>query len=161
MKNEQAPTNGNIILFALGIAGLYLLLVVILDAIIEVEEPVETPEITIEFLPYGENDTAILITNVTPTAVPINDTSLYIKTKIDNTSVTLVGSLRDETGLDFGNETVNITFLDNDGDGNVSINDTLLLRSEENGGWFDPLGGTRIYLIYDPSGEEMNPKPEM
>jgi len=50
--------------------------------------------------------------------------------------------------------------MDNDGDGNISINDTILVRSRENGGWYDADEPTWIYLVYDPSGEEMNPKPK-
>ena len=158
MNGEKTLAKGKLLIAAIGIAALYLLLVVIVDAIIEVEEHVDTPSIRIIYEPYGDNDTAVRITSVDPAPVPINDTSLYVRFTIESTTYLLTGALLDINGLDFGNATENITFEDRDGDGNVSVNDTFLVRSEENGGWFDPHNPSWIYLIYDPSGEAMNPK---
>jgi len=78
MNKESPLSGGKLILAAICLAALYLLLVVIIDVIIDVEEPVDTPRISLEFQSHGENDTAILITNVTPAPVSINDTSLHI-----------------------------------------------------------------------------------
>jgi len=86
--------------------------------------------------------------------VHLNEISYYIEdhngTRISEAEFPLIEIMN----LDTTDNETNISFLDNDHDGNLSTGDSLYIRDIEHGGYVEE--GFSVFFIYEPTGKKMN-----
>ena len=154
MNKEQAKNSGMIILYALGIAGLYLLLVMTVDLIIEEEDKLETPSINGVYQPAENHDASYFIEKVDPDAVSVISVDYFLLDASSGAVPGVQGSVKEIYGLNFEDPYTNVSFQDNDRDGKISSGDIFLIKNTNNGG--QAQSGYSLLLKFSVTGDKMN-----
>jgi len=94
------------------------------------------PETTVGkiYQPFGNNDFAWHIEKVDPEAVSVYSVNYVLFDQDGGKVVVGAGCVKDIYGLNFDDESTNISYQDNDRDGKISAGDVFLVKNIVNGG---------------------------
>jgi len=96
--------------------------------------PDDDTEIGKVYQPFGNNDMALLIEKVDPSPISVYSTNYILVDRKDAYVAGGQGRVKDIYGLNFDDESTDISYYDNDRDGNISAGDVFLVKKAYNGG---------------------------
>lgn len=113
----------------------------------------QTPKV-ITSCELDDHNFTIVVEKIDPDPTSVVKVQFILLNESDDIVPGGQGSLYDIYGLDFSNETTNLSFRDNDLDGKISGGDTILIKHQDFGGLASE--GYRLLLKFETTGDPMN-----